>query len=311
MVPEGHPSSDELEAYSLGLSSGADLENVQEHLLICERCQNELTLRDRFRPIMPPVESLAIESLEWDSKFFGFEIGQISLRSAPQEQLSAMAGRVSATVGWADKNGPDCLYWLIDGGDAISSRAAEACGFHLVDVQMTFETKLPRGTGLDQSLMARVRLVEPGDLPSLLALARRSHRDSRFFYDGNFGDDRCASFYEEWIKRGLRRDSDVVFVAEHESQPAGYCVCHLPGDQIGNIGLIAVAPEYQRCSIGTALVSAGLGYFERSGMRCATVVTQGRNIASQRLYQRCGFVTRSMRLWYHRWSPTRVRSGTP
>ena len=48
MVPEVHPSSDELEAYSLGLSSDTDLEKVEEHLLICERCQNELALTDQY-----------------------------------------------------------------------------------------------------------------------------------------------------------------------------------------------------------------------------------------------------------------------
>jgi hypothetical protein len=48
MVPEVHPSSDELEAYALGLWSDADLEKVEEHLLICERCQNELARTDQF-----------------------------------------------------------------------------------------------------------------------------------------------------------------------------------------------------------------------------------------------------------------------
>jgi hypothetical protein len=45
---EVHPSSDEMEAYSLGLSSDADLEIVEEHLLVCERCQNELALTDQY-----------------------------------------------------------------------------------------------------------------------------------------------------------------------------------------------------------------------------------------------------------------------
>ena len=49
MVQEGHQSSDELEAYALGLSSDADLEKVEEHLLICEPCQNELALTDQYR----------------------------------------------------------------------------------------------------------------------------------------------------------------------------------------------------------------------------------------------------------------------
>jgi hypothetical protein len=31
------------------------------------------------------------------------------------------------------------------------------------------------------------------------------------------------------------------------------------------------------------------------------VVTQGRNSKAQRLYERCGFLTRSVQLWYHRW----------
>jgi hypothetical protein len=44
MVQAGHSSSEELEAYALGRSSDADLEKVEEHLLICERCQDELAL---------------------------------------------------------------------------------------------------------------------------------------------------------------------------------------------------------------------------------------------------------------------------
>jgi len=52
MVQEIHPSSDKLEAYALGLSSDADLENVEKHLLICERCQNELALTDQYNLAM-------------------------------------------------------------------------------------------------------------------------------------------------------------------------------------------------------------------------------------------------------------------
>ncbi len=31
------------------------------------------------------------------------------------------------------------------------------------------------------------------------------------------------------------------------------------------------------------------------------VVTQGKNIPAQRAYQRCGFITRSVELWFHKW----------
>jgi hypothetical protein len=36
-------------------------------------------------------------------------------------------------------------------------------------------------------------------------------------------------------------------------------------------------------------------------VRQAAVATQGRNVDSQRLYQRAGFVTDRVRFWFHRW----------
>ena len=94
-----------------------------------------------------------------------------------------------------------------------------------------------------------------------------------------------------------------MLVAVQDGQPAGYCTCSVSPDGTGNIGLIAVDSRWRRARLGTALVASALGYFRAEGMRAATVVTQGRNIASQRLYQRCGFATQSIQLWYHRWAP--------
>jgi hypothetical protein len=48
MAKEEHPSADELETYALGSCSNADLEKVEEHLFICERCQDELALTDHY-----------------------------------------------------------------------------------------------------------------------------------------------------------------------------------------------------------------------------------------------------------------------
>jgi dTDP-4-amino-4,6-dideoxy-D-galactose acyltransferase len=239
----------------------------------------------------------SVERLEWDSRFFGISIGRVSLSEAtPNELVDA--------VRWADDERIECLYWLIDGNDRSSPHAAETYGFHLVDVQLTLETGLPSaGEASNDSAMVKVRPSEPGDLPALLAMARESHRDSRFYYDGHFSEEKCGSLYEEWIHRA-RRESDMILVAEHAFQPAGYCVCHLSAQGVGSIGLIAVDRRWHRSRIGTALVTSALRHFERSGMRSATVVTQGRNIPSQRLYQRTGFVTRSMKLWYHRWIGT-------
>lgn len=95
-----------------------------------------------------------------------------------------------------------------------------------------------------------------------------------------------------------------MLVAERDSKPAGYIACNWTADA-GQIGLIAVAGWARGAGLGRALVTSSLGVFRQNGAKRISVVTQGRNIASQRLYQRCGFLTHSVQIWYHRWFPPR------
>ena len=67
------------------------------------------------------------------------------------------------------------------------------------------------------------------------------------------------------------------------------------------IGLIAIAAGHQGRGLGRLLVEHSLEWARHAGAQVMTVVTQGRNVPAQRLYQRCGFVTASFELWYHRW----------
>lgn len=45
---ERHPSNEVLERYALGHLPEFDLEQVEEHLLVCELCQDEMTLVDSY-----------------------------------------------------------------------------------------------------------------------------------------------------------------------------------------------------------------------------------------------------------------------
>jgi dTDP-4-amino-4,6-dideoxy-D-galactose acyltransferase len=48
-------------------------------------------------------------------------------------------------------------------------------------------------------------------------------------------------------------------------------------------------------------MSSAIIWFAKQGAEKIGVVTQGRNVSAQRFYQRCGFVTRSVGFWFHRW----------
>jgi len=49
------------------------------------------------------------------------------------------------------------------------------------------------------------------------------------------------------------------------------------------------------------MIGQSLELLRQEGITHAEVVTQGRNYGAQRMYQRCGFVTRTTELWYHKW----------
>ncbi len=239
------------------------------------------------------------EFLPWDTEFFGQQIARVVGQKLDLELVTGITR-------WCEDNAIACLYFLADSADVHTVRLAEQHGFHLVDVRMTFERRLLQNpTEAVHSVEkdgVTIRMVLPEDVASLQNLAKDSYRDSRFYFDPCFPKARCNALYETWIRRSCEGYADVVLVAELESQPVGYITGHLVNECAeGQIGLVGVGPEGRGRGIGTRLVSAALDWFATQGMETAVVVTQGRNIPAQRLYQRCGFVTRDVKLWYHKW----------
>lgn len=233
------------------------------------------------------------EYLEWDSQFFGVRIARLT-------EARLTPGSAAAARQWCRANEIDCLYFLADANDLETVRLAQLHAFQLVDIRLTLERQLGDGIGPATA----VRPFQPTDGGALRAIARVSHGDSRFYYDPRFARERCDALYEAWIERSFGGWADAVLVAEWEGAPAGYISCHRTSGEVGSIGLFAVVREHQRRGLGRQLVAAALEYFRQNGMKQATVVTQGRNVASQRIYQRCGFITQAVQLWYHGWFET-------
>jgi len=236
--------------------------------------------------------------LDWDSNFFDRRIARANANRLTPELLPQIER-------WCDAERIDCLYFLADSADPETVKLAEEAGFHLVDVRVTLAHDLPEIA--PDHVSTGVRPFQPADLPRLKEIARVSHRDSRFYYDQNFPEPLGDRLYETWIENSTRGYAQAVLVAEHQARPAGYITCHSAGG--GQIGLFAVAQEAQGQGLGQQLVLAALQWFRRQGASGVTVVTQGRNVRGQRRYQKCGFSTRSLELWYHYWPGLRASDG--
>jgi dTDP-4-amino-4,6-dideoxy-D-galactose acyltransferase len=239
---------------------------------------------------------LICEFLEWDSQFFGKRIARVKPCTLTQEVIAEIND-------WTHAHAIDCLYFLGDPKDRNTAKLAAENDFRLVDVKITLETektdRCQNGTGVPGVCL---RNAVDADIDSLKALARRSHRDSRFYYDGNFTAHACDELYAVWIEKSCRGWADRVIVASEERTVRGYISCHVSRAVSGKIGLVGVCEESRGRGIGRQLVIEALAFFAEQDAKKVSVVTQGRNVRAQRLYQQCGFSPSAVELWFHRWT---------
>lgn len=233
--------------------------------------------------------------LDWDSNFFGVRIARLTSHHLTEEILKD-------TSYWCAANNIGCLYFLADTDDDETVVLAEQHAFHLVDLRITLEiptTAIPPHT--THSMNNAIRMGEARDVLELRHIARNNHHDTRFYFDRHFSRERCDELYATWIEQSCKNFADAVFVVNNKGKAGGYITCHLREGNVGQIGLVGIGPALQGRGMGTTLVKHALHWFAKQGMTKVTVVTQGRNVAAQRLYQKCGFLTQSVQLWYHKW----------
>ena len=81
----------------------------------------------------------------------------------------------------------------------------------------------------------------------------------------------------------------------------GFITLKIKRPNLASIGLIGVNKNYQGNGYGSIIVKYLFYFLYKRNFKKLYVVTQGRNIKAQRLYQKNGFVIKSSEIWYHKW----------
>jgi hypothetical protein len=229
----------------------------------------------------------AMRRLPWDSEFFAMPVATVP---AP-----ATAERVRAGAEAADREGIRCLTALVDAADTAGVVAAEEAGFRCYDIRVELE----RPVELGEAPESTVREATLADRPALEAVARERFAATRFFADPHFPRERAAGLYVAFLDRASRSDDRRTLVTRSAK---GFVVCVLDRSAgTGGIELIGVANGAESNGDGGRLMRAAHALFASEGLSRATVVTQGRNLPGQRLFQREGYRTCGVALWMHRW----------
>ena len=141
---------------------------------------------------------------------------------------------------------------------------------------------------------------EDSKLDEIVRLSLRAWQPVFESLEAAMGPDLFRAFYrDDWraaqqsAVESVCADDDVrVWVASEESRTAGFVALKLhPEDQMGEIYMIAVDPDFQRRGISTRLTSHAVEWFKKAGMSIAMVETGGDpgHAPARRAYEASGF----------------------
>ncbi|CDH25255.1 dTDP-4-amino-4,6-dideoxy-D-galactose acyltransferase [Xenorhabdus bovienii] len=235
-----------------------------------------------------------IESLAWDSQFFGLPTARLNF--SPQASVLTMAqldeyALVQAKV-------PAQQTDTIDGLSAL--------GFSLVEGEADFLLPVDSGamrckdaTGI-QSKQALISAT-PQDIPVLTAAAASVFKASRFRVPWYQPDD-SGRFYAAWVEKAVLGtfDHECLLVNDEYGQIIGFVTLRDIGSYEARIGLLAALPGNYHRGIGKKLMSAAQRWCENHQIQRLRVATQISNITALRLYTRSGATIESTAYWLYR-----------
>jgi GNAT superfamily N-acetyltransferase len=236
------------------------------------------------------------ELLDWDSEHFGFPVGRVV-----GETLTPP--RADEIDEWCLERRIRCLYLTTDSGDADSAGTAARHGYRVVDIRVIGRRPLDDVDQLPPAPEGVVfrEAIEP-DFDYLRELAARSHRGSRFYFDGEFPPERCDALYSAWIDRGLSDPNRTVYVPVVDGEPAGYQVlAPLDARREGHGELVAIDGRHQGRGVGMAMRVASLRLMASRGALTQLGTCSAGNVPMVRQNERLGFLTEKVQTWHHKW----------
>jgi len=108
--------------------------------------------------------------------------------------------------------------------------------------------------------------------------------------------------YREWINKSFRGDfsETIIFSVEPDEIISGFTTLRKHSGKIF-VDLFAVSEEFRGKEVAVKLLQSAKNWSRKKGYEKLFVLTQGYNIPALRSYQKNGFVTDSVNIFFHRW----------
>lgn len=232
--------------------------------------------------------------LDFDSELFDFKVAKIFTAKLTTLELQATLMELCAA-------GVHLVYWFADSKDEESQTAAKKLQGFLCGKQITYVIDLKNLPTRMETPEEVIVYADKNPSLDLETLAFAAGTFSHFKMDPKFPAHLFVKLYKAWITNSTNgKIADSVLVVRRKDQIVGMITIGKKNER-GDIGLLAVSPEYRGQNIGTHLVQAAQVSFLRAKLSVSQVVTQMANKPACSLYERCGYQIEKVENLYHFW----------
>jgi dTDP-4-amino-4,6-dideoxy-D-galactose acyltransferase len=234
---------------------------------------------------------LEIETLNWDSGFFGIKIGKVYMN----DSFNFAAFREAAR-----KNQFDLVYVFRE----IKSTSIEVVlpsDFHLIDILVTMTLDI--NIEAEQVPVDFNTSLSPGELGECYEIAESIAKVSRFYREPLIGKEKALKLYRKWVDNSLNGSfCDGVIVNRSEGHIRGiHLIKTDPVNHTGTCSLIGTHPFNKGAGIGRDLWKQAFSYWiKKNNVTLCRVPFSLENMESFNFHLRIGFNNvESIRYIYH------------
>lgn len=225
---------------------------------------------------------MLIKRLDWDSDFFGFEVGKLQLEE--NEQIPS---------GLLCENDFKLIYVFSD--TPLKWEATEEVEVKLVDVKVTYQKEKLQSVRNDVKIESSLTWSK-----KMEELAYQSGEYSRFKIDDNFAPTVFLKMYEIWLRSSLAHEIASEVMVFNPEDPEGFLTVNIQEEE-ATVGLIAVDNRSRGKGVGKRLMQQLEGLALKNHVSRIKVATQEANVIANRFYKSLGYIVAEKHYIYHVW----------
>ena len=231
---------------------------------------------------------MEIQKLQWDTDFFGYDVGKIEFDSQ-LERLEAVLNDSKSSFRLITVFTPENTF--------IDAEILNKYNGLLADQKVVYTKAVKYTDRVDDVFEFEAQEVNE----RLLALTYISGKYSRYRTDKNFMLQEFERLYKKWIESSVKKElADKVLTTKEEDTLTGFATVKIKG-LFGEIGLIAIDENMQGRGLGLKLINAAEKYLHNKKIEILNVATQKSNLQACIFYEKIGFEVKQTTKIYHFW----------